>query len=184
LIGAGVPVVSIQPSASARCQDGKLLSLDDRPVREALRHGLVPLVYGDVVFDAGRGCTIVSTESEFAYLAARLRPARIVLVGEVDGVYDGDPLADASVRRISHITPETFARMAHQIKGSFATDVTGGMSSKVRGMVDLVTHGYTQRVHLISGKQPNALTRVLLEPDAALGTVISKHSLGSERKPL
>jgi isopentenyl phosphate kinase len=181
LIRAGVPVVSIQPSASARCQDGMLVSLDEQPVREALRRGLVPLIYGDVAFDAGQGCTIVSTENEFAYLAARLRPARIVLVGEVDGVYDGDPLVDPSTRRIPHITPETFAQMAHQLKGSHGTDVTGGMSSKVRQMVDLVAHGYTHCVHLISGKQAGALTHVLLDPDTVAGTVISKHSRDTER---
>ena len=181
LIQARVPVVSIQPSASTRCQNGTLVSLDDWPIREALRHGLVPLIYGDVAFDAGQGCTIVSTESAFAYLAARLHPARIVLVGEVDGVYDSDPLADASARRIPHITPETFAQMAHQLKGSHGTDVTGGMSSKVRQMVDLVAHGHTHCVHLISGEQDGTLTRVLLDPDAIAGTVISKHSRGTER---
>ena len=180
-IQAGVPVVSIQPSASARCQDGALVSLDDRPVREALRRGLVPLIYGDVAFDAGQGCTIVSTESEFAYLAARLRPARIVLVGEVDGVYDGDPLVDASARRIPHITPETFAQLAHHLKGSRGTDVTGGMSSKVREMVDLVAHGHTDCVHLISGRLDGTLTRVLLDPDAVAGTIISKHDRDTER---
>ena len=33
---AGVPALRIQPSASARCRDGELLALDDRPLIAAL----------------------------------------------------------------------------------------------------------------------------------------------------
>jgi isopentenyl phosphate kinase len=169
---AGVPVVSIQPSASARCRDGELLHMEDYPVQQALGHGLVPLIYGDVGFDEQRGCTIVSTEAEFAYLASRLRPARIVLVGEVDGVYDADPTADTVARQIARITPATYARIEGQLAGSHGMDVTGGMLSKVREMVRLVRRGHARRVHLISGLQPGALTEVLLDPDVSRGTLI------------
>jgi isopentenyl phosphate kinase len=55
----GVPVVSIQPSASARCQEGKLVAMETLPIRECLRHSLVPLVYGDVGFDQVRGSGVV-----------------------------------------------------------------------------------------------------------------------------
>jgi isopentenyl phosphate kinase len=168
----GVPVVSIQPSASAHCSGGELLVLDDYPVREALRRRLVPLIYGDVAFDAKQGCTIVSTESEFAYLAQRLRPARIVLVGEVNGVYDRDPLADPSARRVPCISPGTFAQVEARLAGSHGIDVTGGMLSKVREMVRLVARGDTQRVHLISGRPEGVLSRVLLDADATEGTII------------
>ena len=83
---AGVPVWSVQPSATARCRDGELIALDDRPISEALEHGLVPLVYGDVAVDEVRGGTIISTEEIFAWLARRLKPDRIVLAGAVPGV--------------------------------------------------------------------------------------------------
>ena len=53
LRGAGVPVLPVQPSASACCRDGELQSLDERPVRVALEHGLVPVVYGDVACNDG-----------------------------------------------------------------------------------------------------------------------------------
>ena len=59
---AGVPVLPLQPSASAYCHDGELRSLDERPVRVALEHGLVPVLYGDVALDEVRGGTIISTE--------------------------------------------------------------------------------------------------------------------------
>jgi len=183
-IRAGVPVVTIQPSALARCRGGELIALDDYPIREALRHRLVPLVHGDVAFDSDQGCTIVSTEAEFAYLARALRPARIVLVGEVHGVYDRDPLADKAAQRPEHsrraarlfarITPDTYAEIEAGLGGSSSADVTGGMLTKVRGMVDLVEQELVQGVHLISGHVRGALTRVLLDPQATGGTVIEK----------
>jgi len=91
LLTAGVPVWSLQPSASARCRDGRLVALETWPLEQALVHGLVPLVYGDVALDEERGGTIVSTEEILAYLARRLRPTALVLVGAVDGVFEGDP---------------------------------------------------------------------------------------------
>ena len=171
-IRVGVPVVSIQPSASARCRNGELIALEEHAICEALRHGLVPLIYGDVAFDDEQGCTIVSTETEFAYLAHRLRPARIVLVGEVDGVYDGDPRTESTASRIPRITLDTFVQIESQLGGSHGVDVTGGMLSKVRDMVHLVAQGGTPCVHLISGLLEGALTRVLLGTESQAGTII------------
>lgn len=170
---AGVPVVSIQPSASARCTAGRLTRMAVYPIRQALDRGLVPLVYGDVAFDEQQGCAIISTEAEFAYLAPRLHPARIVLVGQVDGVYDADPLSEPGAARIACITPETYPRVEAELSGSHGVDVTGGMLSKVREMVGLVDRGDVGRVHLISGLHPGALARVLLDPNAPSGTLIA-----------
>jgi isopentenyl phosphate kinase len=179
LLQHGVPVVSVPPSASARCQDGKLISMATYALCEALRHSLVPLVHGDVSFDEVRGCTIISTEQVLAYLARALQPARIVLVGQVDGVFDRDPLADPEATQIPRITPGTFPHFEALLGGSHGVDVTGGMLSKVREMVSLVAQGSVQRVHLISGDRPGALARVLGDPDAAEGTVIAVEGRGA-----
>jgi isopentenyl phosphate kinase len=180
-LAVGVPVLTIQPSATARCQGGRLVDMDVRPVLGALRHRLVPLVYGDVALDEELGCTIVSTEQVFAYLARSLGPARMVMVGEVDGVYDGDPLENPSALRIPRITPQTFGDLESQLGGSHGVDVTGGMLDKVREMVDLVAQGYTERVHLVSGRHEGALTRVLLDAASEEGTLIES-AVMQERK--
>jgi isopentenyl phosphate kinase len=168
-----VPVVVVQPSASARCWDGELIAMETHPIQEAMGHGLVPLVYGDVAFDEQRGCTIVSTEAVFAYLARRLHPERIVLVGKVDGVYDRDPLVYPSAHRIDRITPSTFAEVETKLGGSHGIDVTGGMLAKVCEMVALVAEGATPQVRLISGYRDDALMRAIVDADGADGTVIS-----------
>jgi isopentenyl phosphate kinase len=149
------------------------VSLATAPVEEALHRGLVPLVHGDVALDELQGGTIISTEQIFAYLAQRLHPARLVLVGVVDGVYERDPLRDPTARRIPEISAENWAAVRTALGGSHATDVTGGMLAKVEAMVNLVRQMPGLTVHLVSGERPGALQGALLDPaGAGGGTVI------------
>jgi isopentenyl phosphate kinase len=170
---AGVPVWSLQPSASAWCRGGELVSLETAPLEQALAQGLVPLIYGDVALDEVQGGTIISTEQIFAYLARRLYPARMILVGVVDGVFEGDPLRDPLVRSVPEITAANWAAVRVALGGSHATDVTGGMLAKVEEMVGLVRGLPRLIVHIISGEREGALEAALLDPDeVAGGTVI------------
>jgi isopentenyl phosphate kinase len=178
---SGVPVWSVQPSASARCLGGRLVDMAVHPIRAALDRGLVPLVYGDTALDEEQGCTIVSTEELFSFLVRQLPVRRVVLVGAVDGVYDRDPMTDPRGVQIPCITPASFARMQAQLGGSHAVDVTGGMLTKVREMVALVADGDVDCAHLISGQRRGALTRVLLDGGKREGTVIERECSGRER---
>jgi isopentenyl phosphate kinase len=168
-LAAGVPVWSLQPSASARCRDKELVSLAVAPLAEALSRGLVPLVYGDVALDDIQGGTIVSTEQILAYLARQLRPARLILVGMVDGVFEADPLRDPSARPVPEISPANWVTVRTILGGSHAADVTGGMLAKVEEMVDLVRELPGLRVHLISGERIGALQTALTSPAGAIG---------------
>jgi isopentenyl phosphate kinase len=168
----GLPIVSLQPSASALCVDGKLVELATRPIELALQNNLVPLVFGDVSFDVTRGVAIASTEEIFAYLARRLQPARIVLVGQVDGVFTADPLRQPNAQRIPRLTPANFAALQATLGGSHGVDVTGGMLTKVQGMLDLARAQPTLRAHLISGETHGALTQALTSDHADSGTWI------------
>jgi isopentenyl phosphate kinase len=163
---AGVPVLSLQPSASARCHDGELTYLDTRPIRAALSRGLVPLIYGDVALDDVRGGTIASTEDLFVYLADELRPGRILLLGHVPGVLD---------RRgevIGRLTPADLPGLQQVLTGSRGVDVTGGMADKVTRMVKLVQRHAETTVHILTGTEPGLLTRALLGDASDAGTSI------------
>lgn len=170
---AGVPVWSLQPSASAWCQSGELVALATRQVRVALDHGLVPLVYGDVALDGGQGGTIISTEEIFAYLARGLRPARLVLVSDVDGVFEADPLADPSARPVPQISPANWAEVRRALGGSHAIDVTGGMLTKVENMVALASELPGLTIQIISGERSGALESSLRDSEGSgTGTTI------------
>jgi isopentenyl phosphate kinase len=171
--GVGIPVWSVQPSASAHCEGGVLKSMELAPVIEALDHGLVPVLYGDVALDRSQGGTIISTEQIFAYLAHRLRPDRVILVGTVDGVFDADPLNEPAARRIPEISAENWPSVRALLGGSHGTDVTGGMLAKVEEMISLARQMPGLEIQLISGESVDALETALLRSRSPLsGTII------------
>lgn len=172
LLSEGVPVVSLQPSASAWCDDGELVEMAIDPVAELLHRGAVPLVYGDVALDRTRGCTIVSTEQIFICLAQSLRPQRIVVAGEVAGVYSGDPQRDTIVRLIPEITSRNYAEIERMLSTSFGVDVTGGMLGKVRTLYGLVVEQPNLTVRIITGRRSDLIERALVDPDLAEGTAL------------
>lgn len=156
LAEVGLPVWRLQPSASAHCEDGILVELATEPARRALEHGLVPLVYGDVALDRVRGGTIISTEQILGYLAHRLPVKRIFLLGEVAGVFDSDGTL------IPEITPDNIAQHRAALGGSAGTDVTGGMLTKVEGMLALAGAVVELTIRIFDGREPDLLRQALM----------------------
>jgi isopentenyl phosphate kinase len=153
---AGVPVWRIQPSASALSHDGQIISMAVNTIDKALQHGLVPLVYGDVSLDETRGGTIISTEAIFFFLAQHLPVKQVLLLGEVEGVYDENGHV------IPEITPKNFPAIEAALGGSAGTDVTGGMETKVRDMLILTQKRPELSIRIMDGTQPGLLRRALL----------------------
>jgi len=176
LFQEGVPVVSFQPSASARCRRGDLIHLDIEPMKLVLEAGLFPVVYGDVALDETKGFTIISTEQIFDHITCALHPCRIVLVGIVDGVYDADPLTHPEAVHYQEITPRNWHQVQARLGGSHATDVTGGMLSKVHRMMQLALAHPTLRIRLVSGEIPGRVAAVLSGNQGDVGTLLCHHS--------
>jgi isopentenyl phosphate kinase len=174
LLAEGIPVVSFQPSATARCRGGALVYFDTTPLRQVLEAELVPLVYGDVAVDAVQGFTIVSTEQIFDAIARELPPARIVLAGVVDGVYQADPLAQPGAVRYAEITADNWHEVETVLGGSHGTDVTGGMLGKVRDMIHLVQAQPHLQIRVISGEIPGNVASALADGDSRIGTLIHR----------
>lgn len=172
LLAAGLPAWSIQPGAVSLCQDGHLVQGPEIPVRAALERGLIPLIYGDVVLDTVRGGTIASTEELFEWLAAFLPPARIILAGEVAGVFSADPQRDPQARPVPRITPTTYPAIRAGLGGSAGVDVTGGMAAKVDQALGLVQRHPGLRILICDGRTPGVIARALQGDDAVPGTWI------------
>lgn len=164
---ANVPVFRVQPSASAIVQAGVIQEMALSPIKRALDNGIVPLVFGDVAFDNDIGGTIISTETVFKYLAGQLPVERILLLGEVDGVYD------ESGAIIPHISPNNFDTIKSALGGSDGVDVTGGMLTKVQDMLNLATQAPYPDVFILNGAVENRLRDALSGKDV-VGTRISK----------
>jgi isopentenyl phosphate kinase len=171
LMEAGIPAVSLPPSSSAACKDGQIVSLSTGPILAALDAGLVPVIHGDVAFDSLRGGTIVSTEEVMIHLVKALpakgRPSWLLLAGDTNGVLGpGD-------RLISLITDDNFTEVQNALGHARGTDVTGGMASKVKWMLDLALAFPRLSIRIFSGTEEGLLGTVLRNPDHGTGTKIA-----------
>ena len=165
---ANVRAISLPPSSSVIATEGKVSVWETTPIRMGLSARIVPVIFGDVVFDEIRGGTILSTEDLFMHLARALSPERILLAGLEAAVWEDFP---ARTKKIEKITPRTFDEFSRGIGKSEGADVTGGMKSKVAQMLELVQYNHELSVQIFSGTEPGNIVHTLT--GETLGTVIT-----------
>ena len=158
LFNAGLRPIAIPPSAVAVTQAGQILNWNLTPLRAALVNGLLPVVYGDVLFDTERGGTILSTEDLFVYLAKELRPERVLVAGIEAGVWADFP---SRTQLIPEITSDNYPELASALGGSAYTDVTGGMASKVEQLLALAHAVPGLEALIFSGEISGAVRQAL-----------------------
>ena len=169
LLTAGIPAVSFPPSSTLVTKNGIVIEFNLAAIRKALEAHILPVVYGDVVFDEARGGTILSTEEVFVSLARELSPARILLAGLEAGVWEDFP---ARKRLVNEINSEVHERMRAGIGGSISADVTGGMASKVETMLNLSGEIPGLTAQIFSGEIRGNIAQALR--GKAVGTLIQK----------
>jgi isopentenyl phosphate kinase len=173
LLEAGVPGWSIQPSVALRCVGGQVVAGPEETVGLALARGLLPVVFGDVALDSEQGGAIASTEEIFEWLAQALPPARVVLAGEVAGIYTADPMVEPAAQLIPALTPGTLAGVRQGLGASYGVDVTGGMAAKVEQALAWIERWPGLEVVICSGLQAGNLYTALCAPERAPGTRIT-----------
>jgi isopentenyl phosphate kinase len=155
---AGLPAIAFAPVAAVTSRDMRVVDWDLTPLRSALDAELLPVVYGDVIFDEARGGTILSTEDLFAHLTRHLRPKRILLAGLEAGVWEDFP---AKTRLVDGISLQSYEAMRAGIGASVSVDVTGGMAAKVGQMFNLVRDVPELTVRIFSAEEAGNLSRAL-----------------------
>lgn len=173
LLEAGVPAVQFQPFASVRTRKEQLMYFETYSLKEVLKHGLVPVVYGDVSIDATQGMSIVSTEILFDNLARELTPDRILLAGDLDGVYTGNPKTNPAAELVEDIGQSNWDEVELALSGALTADVTGGMLTKVRDMYHLTLAMPPMQAMIFSGLEPGNVETALLGQVADFGTLIN-----------
>lgn len=170
LIKHKVPAIPIQTSACTEASNGEIKEMHMELIDEFLTLGLMPVVYGDVVFDEIKGCTIVSTEMIFKYLTIKLKPSKIIVGTDVDGVFTQDPKQGKSTL-IKEITHTNFNSVMKTLKKTEpkVSDVTGGMAHKVQELYNLSKLNIN--VEIINLMKENYLKRAILG-ESGLGTII------------
>ncbi len=171
LIRQNIAAVGLQPSAFVVTNSGRMKGIEEQPLRKLLEIGLVPVLYGDVVFDFDLGFTILSGDQLAAFLAIQLGASQIVLGIDVDGLYTSDPKSDPSARLIQHITLQELRNMQHEIEEAKVTDVTRGMLGKISELMPAVEKGIPASI--VNAAKPNNIYKAL-KGEKVTGTTIVK----------
>ena len=159
LLKNNLPVISFPPSSMVLTENKKIIQWAIEPMIHALSNGLIPIIYGDVVFDQKIGGTILSTEDLFDYLTPLLKPQHIFIAGIELGVWSDFPNRKKLVKEI---TRKNYTSLFGKVNGSLSTDVTGGMKEKVRLMMKLCEKNSALDVMIFSGEEPGAIKDTLL----------------------
>ena len=175
---AGLPVVPVPGGLLAVCRDGAIERVRGEVVAGLLAAGLVPLLFGDGAPDRIRGGAIASTEALLLALSEHVALARVILATDVDGVFEVDPHGDPGASPYPVLTPASAAPLLASLGASRpgATDVTGGMATKVHLMLRLVERCPDIEVRIVSGFRPGAVAAALAGDATAGGTVIRGRS--------
>ena len=158
LWNAGLNALSFPASAMAVASDHTDVRMDLQPLQLALQHGLMPVVFGDVVLDRIMGGTILSTEEILAHLCNQLPIQRILIAGLEKGVWKNP---DDPHTIFTSLTPAQYSDHRKNIQGSMATDVTGGMRSKVETLFSILQDHPEMEAVIFSGEEPDALYHAL-----------------------
>lgn len=151
---AGAAPFSLAPSSFMTGSGGRAPRVHADPLFLALDHGLVPVVYGDVVLDRTRGATIASTEEVLLAVATatQARGRRVegaVWMGRTAGVLAPDGST------IALLSAGSAARLAREVNGTAGTDVTGGMALRLRTVATLARRGVASVI--VDGRRAGVL---------------------------
>ncbi|KUG19688.1 MAG: isopentenyl phosphate kinase family protein [Methanomicrobiaceae archaeon] len=137
----GIEALGVHPLGMALADDGRLVRCETAHIRLMLKHGVMPVLHGDVVMDLTRGASIVSGDQLVAHLAEAVQVSRVGLATDVPGVLCGGTVMPRIDRN---------AFFASGIAGSQATDVTGGMKGKVAELLALAEKGIESNIFHVS----------------------------------
>ena len=171
LIKHNIPVVPFLSSSCMVAKSGRLVDVDLNPFKMLLDIGMVPLCSGDVIADQNTGFTIVSGDQIAVHLAKKLGASKVIFGCDVDGIYDSDPKMNPSAKLIEKLTLDNLRSMSFQGE-SLTTDVTGGMSGKIKESLDFVSSG--GEVIIMNLNKPQNLNKILNDEEVQCTRLLPK----------
>lgn len=168
LLEQEIPAVSIQPSSFIQTRNKRIIIANMDLISKYLDLGFVPVLYGDVVIDMDDKIkmAVLSGDQIVKYLAENLKPEKVVLGSDVDGIYNKDPkkYPDASLMKVV-----TSYHDLESTEGTQTVDVTGGMGGKLSELLELAKIGIESEI--INASHDNNIKRAL-NGEKGIGTLI------------
>ena len=129
LIKAGVPAMTVHPASMCVMRGLRIDRIFVDPLQHMLNLGIVPVLYGDCVWDLEQGFGILSGDQLVIHLANELEADRVAFGTNVAGVLDSD---GGVIARIDDLDVHIGT-----VGDSHHTDVTGGMRGKLNEIADI-----------------------------------------------
>ncbi|MEM4160481.1 MAG: isopentenyl phosphate kinase [Thermoplasmata archaeon] len=167
---AGLPAVSLPPISIARNSYGKLKEMDVERFRDALGESLLPITFGDVVFDEKLGFSICSGDDLVLRLATHFRPERIIFLCDVPGIYAAYP-PKKNEEILREISPEYITTLKTASPG---IDVTGGIFGKIQKCFEFLSGERESEIWIISGRNIENFRNALIGKDIQGTKVVIK----------
>jgi len=156
----GLPLFPFSASSFAVAENRHLVHGDVSSIELALKKGFIPVVYGDVVTDKKQGVSIASTEMIFEFLSSKLKPSKIILGTDVDGVFNKNPTLSKDAKLIPIVGKNNLNYVLHGSTGSIHVDVSGGMKTKITMLYRMVKNtGATG--YIINANKPGNISKIL-----------------------
>ena len=164
----GIFAVSIQPSSFLITKNKRIYSGELQLIKKYLEMGFVPVIYGDVVIDTDDSIktAVLSGDQIIKYLAENLKPERVILGSDVDGIYTKDPKKYGDSELIEVVSSLEDLEL---IEGASAVDVTGGMGGKLKELLILAQMGIESEI--INANKSNNIKNAL-KGEKGIGTII------------
>ena len=154
-----MPAVLISPHDLFVMEGEKLVQDNSKIVGDILDKNLVPVVYGDVIWNVAGKAVIFSGEKCLSLIAASLigqdqQVERVIQVSKERGVLD------EKGEVIPSITHDTWEQIKEQIGQAPAVDVTGGMRHKIEESLEMAQKSGISSV-IICGKTEGNLEKAM-----------------------
>jgi isopentenyl phosphate kinase len=165
-----LPNIPLPPSAFITTRNKRILTADTTLINKYLKKGFIPVLYGDVVLDENESIqmAVLSGDQIITYLAGKLRPERVILATDVDGIYNKNPKKYPDAKLLETISS---AEQIETEKGK-TVDVTGGMGGKIKELMRLLDLGIESEI--INANQKGLLKKAL-KGEKVRGTTIKRN---------
>jgi isopentenyl phosphate kinase len=157
---ANLLVTTIHSSTILSTQEGRVSFLSHIPLDCALTQNLIPLLYGEMIYDETLGMSVCSGDLIAFLLAKKYNASRILFASDVDGVYTKDPYKNKDAEIIHTTTLSNLnAQKNIVLEGSHNIDVTGGLSNKIQTLQSYI-HPGLEDVCIFNGLVPQNFSHI------------------------
>jgi len=161
--------VSLSPSSFLIAKGGKVKKIFLSPLEGLISLNLIPVIYGDIVYDEKQGAKIFSTEELLTIISFNLLKKGYFIEKVIhNGLTCG--VLDENGNTIEKITKKNFNQFKAAIKKAKGYDVTGGMLHKITQSLELAKYGV--RTLIINGVESKDVLKKAILGEKVKGTII------------